>query len=231
MWGGAALLAVWMSAAPTPAAQDPQNGAGRVVDPALASSLLLKNPAPEYPPLARVNYIQGRVRVELRVSRDGKVSEAHVVRGHPFLAVAALKAIRRWIYRPFNPGSGPQPFSTVIEVNFSLQRRKLLEPLPPDPEKDLGAQVQPPVALEPLPESPSASHVVVRVLVDSGGHPFDIWPESGTSHDFEEAQKLVRSWTFRPAHWGALAVPWYLDVTVPVEHWAAPGGSAGPVEP
>jgi len=224
----AALLAACITAAPTLAAEDLHSGPSREVDAAMASSLLLRHPTPEYPVLARVNYIQGRVRMELLVSRDGRVFRVHVLRGHPFLAVAALRAVRRWIYRPFDSGFGPEPFSTVIDVNFSLQTRKLLDQFPADPEKDLGARVQPPAVLNPPAESHSASHVVVHVLVDSEGHALDSCALSGPTQDFEQAQKLVQGWAFRPAHWGALAVPWYLDVIVPVEHWATPRAAADP---
>src|SRR5216117_704851 len=73
-----------------------------LLDSKSASRMLVNEVKPEYPALAKVNYIQGAVRMQLRVTREGRVVEAHVVRGHPFLAEAALQAVRRWMYRPLS---------------------------------------------------------------------------------------------------------------------------------
>ena len=51
-----------------------------------ASKLLVKQVTPEYPSIARVNYIRGQVRMLITVGPSGRVSLAHVVQGHPFLA-------------------------------------------------------------------------------------------------------------------------------------------------
>jgi len=50
---------------------------------------------------------------------------------------------------------------------------------------------------------------------------------SGSASDFALARKTIESWTFRPAHWGSLAIPWYLDVDVPISEPSAPRPSAG----
>jgi hypothetical protein len=39
-------------------------------------------------------------------------------------------------------------------------------------------------------------------------------PGAGTN--LEAAEKSLKGWTFRPAHWGSLPIPWYLDVDIPV---------------
>ena len=36
-----------------------------------------------------------------------------------------------------------------------------------------------------------------------------------TGRALSEARQVVDGWTFRPASWGTLAVPWYLEVDVP----------------
>ena len=66
-----------------------------------ASRLLLNQVPPEYPALAKVNYIQGRVRVQLVISPGGTVARAHVLSGNPLLAAAVLNSVREWRYRPF----------------------------------------------------------------------------------------------------------------------------------
>ncbi|HEY4980081.1 MAG TPA: energy transducer TonB [Candidatus Acidoferrum sp.] len=47
---------------------------------------------PEYSALAKRLNLNGAVRVEVQVAPDGKVKKAHVLGGHPVLAVDAEKA-------------------------------------------------------------------------------------------------------------------------------------------
>ncbi|HLW79013.1 MAG TPA: energy transducer TonB, partial [Terriglobia bacterium] len=161
-WGGARC-----------AAQSARDAAGLdVLDNKSAARLLVDEIKPEYPPLAKVNYIQGSVRVQLRVTREGHVAEAHIVRGHPFLAEATLQAVRHWIYRPLARGSEVREFLTFVDVKFSLRGRNL-ENLPPTPEQDLDRQVQPPALLGDAPADPSPDAVRMRVLVGAKGHVLD----------------------------------------------------------
>jgi len=192
-----------------------------------ATKFLMKRERPVYPPVAKLNYIQGVVRVQVVVAKDGHVRAAHVVRGHPFLAAASLKAIRGWLFYPAKARAGPPEFQTVMEVRFSLRIKKL-EQLPLRPEQDLTRQVRPPEVLKRSGRSSTATLVRLRVLVTSEGQALDARPVADNTPLLEEARQIVRGWTFRPAHWGALPVPWYLDVDVPVEPWPAGQTAADP---
>jgi len=192
-----------------------------------AVKLVMKRERPVYPPVAKLNYIQGVVHVQVVVAKDGHVREAHVVRGHPFLAAASLKAIRGWLFHPAKVRGGPPEFQTVIEVRFSLRIKKP-EQLPLRPEQDLTRQVRPPEVLKRSGRSTTATLVRLRVLVSAEGQALDARPVADNTPLLEEARQVVRGWTFRPAHWGALAVPWYLDVEVPVEPWPAGQTAADP---
>lgn len=68
---------------------------------------------PAYPDLARRMNIAGTVKVEVVVSPNGTVKDAHVVGGHPVLAGAALDAARKW---RFEPAAGES--SGVIDFKF-----------------------------------------------------------------------------------------------------------------
>lgn len=192
----------------------------------ITSKLLVKKEKPKYPPLARINFIQGQVRLNIRVSSEGRVTGAHVLHGHPFLAAPALVAVRRWLYRPYRSAHGAVPFSTLVDFNFELRASKLT-PFPPAAEKDLQARVTPPVVLDRPGES-SPDHVRLRVLVDSEGRAIDSQLVSGRAEVAGKAQEGLAHWTFRPAHWGALAVPWYLDIDVAVPRWPEQSGAADP---
>lgn len=220
------VVAGLISAVPAPAQTSPSPSKVPYLDPKIAAKLVVAQERPPYPTIARINYIQGQVRVQLRVTREGKVSESHVVRGHPFLAVEALKAIRRWLYRPFKTKSGPTEFSTVVDVNFALHT-KPLKPVPSEPELDLSRQVRPPEVLErPLLTMHRAS-VRMRVLVNDKGTVLDSRLLTGLPQHLAAARRELGRWTFRPARWGALAVPWYLEVDIPVDDWPSEEGTAG----
>jgi TonB family protein len=195
-----------------------------------ASRLIVDQVRPEYPPLAKVNYIQGPVRIQLLVTRGGRVAEAHVIRGHPFLAAEALKAVRRWVYRLPKNGSGTAGFLTTVDVNFTLHLHGMVH-YPPEPERDLNRQVSPPAVML-KPEWPAAvKRVEVRVLVGADGQVIDSAPVSGPPVDFAAARKNLEHLKFQPARWGNHPVPWYIDLEVPVEgipavqHTASPIGS------
>ena len=177
-----------------------------------AASLILHQPKPEYPPLAKVNYIQGKVRLQVLVSPEGKVIEANVFQGHPFLAAAALDAVRHWLYRPLRTATGAVPFVTMVDVNFALRSIKI-EQLPPKAEQDLSRQIHPPQMLKKPPANSPLVHV--RVLVNDEGEAIDVNPVEGFPVQYDSALKLVEQCKFQPAHWGPLAVPWYLDVDIP----------------
>ena len=217
--------ACWLGILPA-AGQVPSDDADPVfLDARRAAKFAVRQEKPEYPPLAKLNYIQGLVRVQVVVTKEGRVQEAHVVRGHPFLAVAALKAIRNWLFRPAKARPGPEEFQTYVDVNFSLRFKKI-DQVPRQPEKDLTRQVRPPEVLERSAGSANAASVRLRLLVSSEGRILDSQVLEGRARYVAEARQLVAHWKFRPARWGALPVPWYLDVEVPVEGWPAARAAA-----
>lgn len=221
----ALVTACWLGILPA-AGQMPADEADPVfLDAGKAVKFVVKREPPEYPPLAKLNYIQGRVRVQVVVTKEGRVQEAHVVRGHPFLAVATLKAIRNWLFPPAKARPGPEEFQTLVEVKFSLRVKKVGQ-LPRQPEQDLTRQVRPPEVLERPPGTASAAAVRLRLLVSSEGRVVDSQVLAGCAPCVAEARRIVAHWKFRPARWGALPVPWYLDVEVPVESWPAARAAA-----
>jgi TonB family protein len=199
-----------------------------VLDSRESSRLIVTQVRPEYPALAKMNYIQGLVRVQLLITREGRVGEAHVIRGHPFLAAEALQAVRHWAYRLPQSGRGKAGFLTFVDVNFALRMHKM-EHLPPQPERDLNRQVLPPAVME-KPESPAAvRRVALRVLVGADGSVIDSGPLAGASNDFGAARRSLKGWKFQPAHWGNHAVPWYIDVEVPAAVFPAGPNGVPPI--
>jgi len=81
---------------------------------------LIYQPRPEYPPLAKVARIQGTVRLEAIIGRDGTIQNLKVLEGHPLLVKAAVEAVERWRYQPTLLNGEPVDVLTEIDVNFNL---------------------------------------------------------------------------------------------------------------
>jgi hypothetical protein len=92
-----------------------------------------------------------------------------------------------------------------------------LELSPSQADSDFSRQIKPPEVLQdPVKDTSTRSLVGVRVLVNEEGKVIDSAITKGIASDFEAVMKTIKKWTFRPARWGALAVPWYLEVEVPL---------------
>jgi periplasmic protein TonB len=84
------------------------------------SAKLIFQPKPEYPPLAKMARIQGTVRLEALISKDGTIANLKAISGHPLLLKSALEAVQRWRYQPTLLNGEPVEVVTEIDVNFTL---------------------------------------------------------------------------------------------------------------
>ncbi len=85
---------------------------------------LVHKVTPVYPPEAKEARIQGTVRLEAVISKEGDVAELSVVSGHPKLVQAALDAVKQWRYEPTYLNGQPVEVITTIDVNFVLSPEK-----------------------------------------------------------------------------------------------------------
>jgi protein TonB len=81
---------------------------------------LISRVEPRYPPLALQIRLQGTVRLQAIINRDGRITSLEVVSGHPLLVQSALDAVRQWRYRPTMLDGGPVEVETTISVVFQL---------------------------------------------------------------------------------------------------------------
>jgi protein TonB len=84
------------------------------------SAKLVNQVRPVYPPLARQARIQGTVRLEAVINKDGVIEELKVISGHPLLIPAAQAAVAQWRYEPTLLNGVPVEVITTIDVNFTL---------------------------------------------------------------------------------------------------------------
>ena len=83
---------------------------------------LLSQVRPVYPPEAKAAGIEGLVRLEATLGKDGKVENLQVLSGDPVLAAAALDAVRQWQYQTTLLNGDPVEVVTEIDVNFTLAK-------------------------------------------------------------------------------------------------------------
>ena len=89
----------------------------------IAPPELLEKVDPKYPADAKAEKIQGTVKVEAKVSAEGKVEEATASESpDPRLAQAAVDAVKQWKFKPARTADGKAvKVKTTITVNFRLK--------------------------------------------------------------------------------------------------------------
>jgi len=104
---------------PSPASGTPIPGRIRVGGNVQAAKII-NQPAPAYPELAKAARIQGTVRLDAIVAKDGKVQNLTVISGHPLLVPSALQAVTQWVYQPTLMNGEPTEVETEVDVNYTL---------------------------------------------------------------------------------------------------------------
>lgn len=111
--------AIWMSFAATGQAQNSKDAGGPpTVAPDKAKENLVTFVQPDYPPLAKAARIQGIVHASIAIDETGNVKVLRLISGHPMLAPAALEAIRKWKYRPFQVDGKTSSVQTEVQVSI-----------------------------------------------------------------------------------------------------------------
>jgi len=96
-------------------AQSSQHG-GQVVRPRLTSSV-----KPDYPPLARLQRVEGDVVIQAEISATGSVGLLKVVSGPALLQQAAMEALRKWKYEPARLNDQPIALQVLVTIRFRIK--------------------------------------------------------------------------------------------------------------
>jgi len=85
---------------------------------------LIYNPAPRYPRIAREEGKEGLVTINAIVSSEGLVKTVSIKTssGYPILDRAALKAVRKWIFKPKLKFAGHSNSSVDVPIQFKLTK-------------------------------------------------------------------------------------------------------------
>jgi TonB family protein len=168
---------------------------------------------PKYPKDALKERIEGSVVLTLLVSEKGQVENATVVSGNPELAEAAVEAVHKWKYTPYEgKDHRPMEVQTVVTIEFNVTHdgpavfasyRPLSIPL----VYRVGNGIKPPQIIHQAdPEYSKWSHggsqgtCVLELIVDDEGVPRNLRVVKAIGDGLDEkAVEAVRQWRFRPA--------------------------------
>ena len=89
------------------------------LSPQTAQSVSVSVP-PDYPLLARQMKVQGVVRLQALISRDGTIQELQILSGPSILATAAREAVKQWHFKPYIQNGQPVETQARITVNFTI---------------------------------------------------------------------------------------------------------------
>ena len=76
--------------------------------------------SPDYPLLARQMKVQGAVRLQALISREGTIQELQILSGPSILATAAREAVKQWHFKPYIQNGQPVETQARITVNFTI---------------------------------------------------------------------------------------------------------------
>jgi len=82
---------------------------------------IVKAPRPAYPEIARKAGIEGLVRLQVRLTGDGKIEVQKLLEGEPVLADAAMAAVKQWRGKPV--WMDGRPVNVISTVSFRFQLR------------------------------------------------------------------------------------------------------------
>jgi tetratricopeptide (TPR) repeat protein len=97
----------------------PPPGTIRVGSAVQAANLISQTP-PVYPPLAKAARVQGTVRFDATIGKDGHVENLQLISGPPLLVQAAMQSVSQSVYKPVLLNGQPVPVITTVDVNFTL---------------------------------------------------------------------------------------------------------------
>ncbi|HKD08389.1 MAG TPA: TonB family protein [Bryobacteraceae bacterium] len=87
---------------------------------AVQANNLLTQVRPAYPPLAKQARVQGVVRFEALIAKDGSIQNLALISGPPLLVQSAMEAVQLWKYKPTLLNGQPIQVLTTIDVNYTL---------------------------------------------------------------------------------------------------------------
>src|SRR6202167_506223 len=205
----AVAFALWFSFVPGVFAQ----GAPVSANIAAGRPCMVVNPT--YPSAVTPKKVEDTVLLNVRISKSGVVHDMNLVSGPPILAAAAIKAVKRWKYKPAYWVTGPPserqtflsvtlmkgaapkveeialgvsrciPAPTRVRISQAIMANRLLSRVEP---------VYPPEAYT----EHIAGVVIVHVVIDKNGGVLNVDYVSGPLAQVPAAIEAVKQWKYQP---------------------------------
>jgi protein TonB len=83
---------------------------------------LISQVHPVYPAEAKEARIQGIVKLDVVIDKEGHVSQVSVVSGPTSLVQSAVEAVQQWVYKPTLLNGQPVFVQTTVDVNYTLSQ-------------------------------------------------------------------------------------------------------------
>jgi TonB family protein len=172
---------------------------------------------PKYPKQALKNRLQGNVVFLLSVDQEGYVSRASVISGDAQLVEAALKAVEKWKYVPYDLNGRPVAVTTKVAFVFSISEAgtpKVSVAVRKLPKPDLGPVFKvgngvtaPKAVYSPDPQYSKQAkddkfqgNCILSLVVGPDGKAYDVTATQTLGEGLDEkAIEAVRNWRFAPA--------------------------------
>jgi TonB family protein len=90
-------------------------------DPTEFQKRLSYAPHPSYPALAQSAGVQGTVKLQVRVTIDGRLEVMKLLEGEPVLADAAISAVKQWRAKPASINGKPVEVISTVTFKFQLK--------------------------------------------------------------------------------------------------------------
>jgi TonB family protein len=82
---------------------------------------IVRHPDPAYPDIARKAGIEGTVRLQVRLTQDGRIEVQKLLEGDTVLADAAIAALKQWRGKPVWMDGKPVDVISTVTFNFKLR--------------------------------------------------------------------------------------------------------------
>jgi protein TonB len=92
----------------------------RLPEKAIPPKPYANNPKPEYPIAAKKRGLTGTVLLKVVIDMHGNVTRVEVVRGEEPFSSAAVKAVKKWKYKPAYFEKNPITVYRIIKIPFKL---------------------------------------------------------------------------------------------------------------
>ncbi|MFI5106330.1 MAG: energy transducer TonB, partial [Terriglobales bacterium] len=80
---------------------------------------VVRSVPPVYPAIAKARSLTTTVVVEVKVGKDGKVSNPKLISGLPIFRDAAFDAVKQWVFKPAKLNGQPIEQTTQISLKFN----------------------------------------------------------------------------------------------------------------